>query len=128
MSTVLVDYYEAVCVRCGWHHRVMYGGGMGTVAGHAAAVAVHQQATGGHCTATPGEIREQGGQAAGGGSYRWTVGDVFTNGVNRWRVDMVSADGETAVLGSCSTAWAKTRLLTVAEWHEGGRWRLEAKP
>jgi hypothetical protein len=59
MSTVPVDYYDAECVRCGWKHRVMYGGGMGTVIGHTLAVARHANATFGKCTAYPDEIREQ---------------------------------------------------------------------
>lgn len=59
MGTVLVDYYEAECVRCGWKHRVMYGGGLGTQIGHALAVARHANATFGKCTAYPDEIRQQ---------------------------------------------------------------------
>ena len=56
--------------------------------------------------------------------YKWRVGDVFTDGTYRWAVDLVQ--GEKAVLRSCSSSWATTILLTFSEWHEGGRWRLEA--
>jgi hypothetical protein len=59
MGTVFVDYYDAECVRCGWMHRVMYGGGLGTEIGHTLAVARHANATFGRCTAHPDEIREQ---------------------------------------------------------------------
>lgn len=55
--------------------------------------------------------------------YRWRIGDVFTNGTYRWRVEHISDDK--AVLRSCSSAWATTVPLTFAEWHEGHRWRLE---
>lgn len=57
--------------------------------------------------------------------YRWRVGDVFTNGTHRWRVDSVR--GDRAVMRSCSTEWATTIPLTFAEWHEGHRWKLEAQ-
>lgn len=56
--------------------------------------------------------------------YHWKVGDVFTDGTSRWRVDSVHVDK--AVLRSCSTSWATTNPLTFAEWHEGHRWKLEA--
>jgi hypothetical protein len=59
MGTVLVDYYDAECVRCGWKHRVMYGGGLGTDIAHTLAVARHANATYGKCTAYPDEIRDQ---------------------------------------------------------------------
>lgn len=59
MTTVLVDYYDAECVRCGWKHRVMYGGGLGKQIGHTLAYARHANATTGRCTAFPDEIREQ---------------------------------------------------------------------
>ena len=59
-------------------------------------------------------------------AYQWKVGDVFINGPHRWKVD--SVHGDQAVLRSCSTSWATTRLLTFDEWHEGGRWQLEAAP
>jgi hypothetical protein len=52
-------------------------------------------------------------------SYRWRIGDVFTNGKYRWKV--VEVQGDRAVLQSCSTSWATTRLLTFEEWHEHGR-------
>jgi hypothetical protein len=54
--------------------------------------------------------------------YRWQIGDEFTDGQYRWRVD--SVEGSKAVLRSCSTSWATTRLLTFDEWREGGRWQL----
>ncbi len=54
--------------------------------------------------------------------YRWRIGDVFTSGTYRWRVD--SINGDKAVLRSCSTQWATTRLLTFDEWREGGQWKL----
>ena len=57
MGTVLVDYYDAECVQCGWKHRVMYGAGLGSEWGHQLAVAVHRKAT--SCIAAPFEIREQ---------------------------------------------------------------------
>lgn len=57
--------------------------------------------------------------------YRWRVGDVFTDGQYRWTVD--SVDGDKAVLRSCGSSWATTIPLTLSEWREGGRWRLEAK-
>lgn len=56
-------------------------------------------------------------------SYQWKIGDVFTDGTYRWKVESVS--GDRAVLRSCSTSWATTRLLTFDEWREGGRWQLE---
>lgn len=56
-------------------------------------------------------------------NYSWKVGDVFTDGQHRWRVDAVS--GDKAVLRSCSSSWATTRPLTFEEWHEWHRWRLE---
>ncbi len=56
-------------------------------------------------------------------SYRWNIGDVFTDGRGHyWKVDSIR--GDKAVLRSCSTSWATTRLLTFAEWHEGHRWKL----
>jgi len=58
--------------------------------------------------------------------YQWRVGDVFTNGEHRWRVD--SIDGDKAVLRSCSTDWATTIPLTYNDWHEGHRWKLEEQP
>lgn len=60
--------------------------------------------------------------------YRWRLGDVFINGDARWEVELVNRSGDLAVLRSCSTYWAKTRLLTYAEWNEDGRWKLEAQP
>lgn len=57
-------------------------------------------------------------------NYCWRVGDVFTNGTNRWRVDSL-VYGDRAVLRSCSTPWATTIALTYPEWHEGHRWKLE---
>lgn len=56
--------------------------------------------------------------------YRWKVGDVFANGPYRWAVD--SIHGDKAVLRSCSSSWATTMPLTFDEWHEAGRWQLEA--
>lgn len=58
--------------------------------------------------------------------YRWRVGDVFTNGQYRWRID--SVEGDKAVLRSEGSSWATTRPLTFAEWHEGHRWKLEPTP
>ena len=58
--------------------------------------------------------------------YKWKVGDVFTDGKYRWRVD--SVEGERAVLRSCGSSWATTIPLTFAEWREGGRWQLEGGP
>lgn len=55
-------------------------------------------------------------------SYIWKVGDEFTNGTNRWKVDSVK--GDKAVLRSCSSSWATTIPLTYPEWHEGHRWTL----
>ncbi len=55
-------------------------------------------------------------------TYEWRIGDVFTDGTYRWKVE--SIHGEMAVLRSCSTAWATTRPLTFDEWREGGRWKL----
>jgi hypothetical protein len=55
-------------------------------------------------------------------SYRWRVGDVFTDGPHLWKVDSVV--GDRAVLRSCSSAWATTMPLTFTEWHEGHRWKL----
>jgi hypothetical protein len=57
--------------------------------------------------------------------YVWKIGDVFTNGEYRWRVE--SVHGERAVLRSCTTAWACTILLTYAEWMAGNKWRLETE-
>jgi hypothetical protein len=54
----------------------------------------------------------------------WQVGDVFTDGTYRWRVESIQDDK--AVLRSCSTSWATTRPLTFVEWREGGRWQLES--
>lgn len=59
MGTVLVDYYDAECVRCGWKHRVMYGASLGKQIGHTLAFARHANATAGRCGAFPDEIREQ---------------------------------------------------------------------
>lgn len=56
-------------------------------------------------------------------AYVWKVGDVFTDGKNRWKVD--SVQGVKAVLRSCSTDWATTKPLTFNEWREGSRWKLE---
>ncbi len=56
-------------------------------------------------------------------NYVWKVGDVFTDGKNRWKVD--SVQGVKAVLRSCETDWATTRPLTFNEWHEGHRWKRE---
>jgi hypothetical protein len=56
--------------------------------------------------------------------YVWKVGDVFVKGQSRWRVESIHRDR--AVLRSCSSSWATTRLLTVDEWHEDGRWELES--
>lgn len=55
--------------------------------------------------------------------HNWRIGEVFTDGTYRWKVDRV--ESERAVLRSCSTNWATTRPLTFDEWREGGRWRLE---
>lgn len=55
--------------------------------------------------------------------YVWRIGDVFTNGTFRWRVDSVK--GDKAVLRSCASDWATTIPLTFNEWREGGRWQLE---
>jgi hypothetical protein len=55
-------------------------------------------------------------------AYTWKIGDEFTDGTYRWRVAEIS--GDKAVLQSCSTSWARTRLLTFDEWREGGRWQL----
>jgi hypothetical protein len=55
--------------------------------------------------------------------YVWRIGDVFTNGKYRWSV--VSVTGDLAVLQSCDTSWARTRLLTFDEWSDGGKWQLE---
>lgn len=55
-------------------------------------------------------------------TYQWRIGDVFTDGTYRWKV--TSIEGERAVLQSCTTSWATTRLLTFDEWREGGRWQL----
>lgn len=52
--------------------------------------------------------------------YTWRVGDVFTNGQQRWAVD--SIHGEKAVLRSCGSSWATTIPLSFSEWSEGGRW------
>lgn len=57
-------------------------------------------------------------------TYRWRVGDVFTDGTHRWAVD--SVDGEKAILRSRGSWWATTIPLTFDEWREGGRWCLEA--
>ncbi len=54
--------------------------------------------------------------------YTWRIGDVFTNGTYQWKVD--SVHGDKAVLRSCGSSWATTRLLTFDEWHEGHRWTL----
>lgn len=59
--------------------------------------------------------------------YKWSVGDVFTDGKHHWAVDSVS--GEKAVLRSCGSSWATTVPLTFTEWREGGRWqRCEQLP
>ena len=58
-------------------------------------------------------------------TYTWRVGDVFTNGTYRWVVDSIR--GEKAILRSLGSSWATTIPLTFSEWHEGGRWRLEAQ-
>ncbi|MFI5222717.1 MAG: hypothetical protein ACHQX3_00490 [Nitrospirales bacterium] len=57
--------------------------------------------------------------------YEWKVGDVFTDGTYRWKVE--SIQGDKAVLRSCSTAWAYTIPLTYSEWQSnmGLEWRLE---
>lgn len=60
--------------------------------------------------------------AAKAAPYQWRLGDVFTDGTYRWKVDAIH--GDKAVLRSCSTEWATTRLLTFNEWREGGRWQL----
>jgi hypothetical protein len=57
-------------------------------------------------------------------NYTWKLGDVFTNGTYRWRVERIS--GDRAVLQSLSTAWATTILLTYEEWNEDGRWTLQS--
>lgn len=57
--------------------------------------------------------------------YRWRVGDVFTNGTSRWRVDSLH-EGDRAVLRSLASSWATTIQLTYPEWHEGHRWTLES--
>ncbi len=58
--------------------------------------------------------------------YIWRIGDVFTDGTYRWRVD--SINGDKAVLRSCGSSWATTRLLIFNEWREGGRWQIEQEP
>lgn len=57
------------------------------------------------------------------GSYSWKVGDVFTNGTNRWKVDSVV--GDKAILRSCTSLWATTVPLTYAEWQNNCKWFLE---
>ena len=59
-------------------------------------------------------------------NYEWRIGDVFTDGKHRWKVVSVNADKTKAVLQSCASSWATTIPLTFDEWHDGGRWRLEA--
>lgn len=59
-------------------------------------------------------------------AYAWRVGDVFSDGANRWAVD--SVHGEKAILRSCRSSWATTIPLAFSEWREGGRWRLEVPP
>ena len=54
----------------------------------------------------------------------FVLGELWTNGPNRWKVDAVFPDGR-AILRSVATPWATTRALTVAEWTPGG-WRREA--
>ena len=58
--------------------------------------------------------------------YRWRVGDVFTKGESRWRVDRVLRDGLLAVLRSCGSSWATTNALTFEEWNDDGQWVLES--
>lgn len=57
--------------------------------------------------------------------YQWRRGDEFTDGKYRWKVDMIM--GDKAILRSCTSEWATTRLLTYPEWHEGHRWKLVAR-
>ena len=64
MATVGVRYFDAVCVRCGWQHRVMYGDSLGSEIGHTLAVARHATATAFKCGAYPDEIREQSAAGA----------------------------------------------------------------
>jgi hypothetical protein len=59
MGTVLVAYFDAECVRCGWKSRVMYGDSLGKEIGHSMAVSRHFKATSGRCGAFPDEIKEQ---------------------------------------------------------------------
>jgi len=56
-------------------------------------------------------------------AYQWRVGDEWTKGPHRWRVESII--GDRAVLQSCSTEWARTVPLTVAEWCEDGWTRVE---
>mgnify|MGYP001600832700 CR=1 FL=1 len=55
-------------------------------------------------------------------TYQWKVGDVFTDGQYRWKVD--ATQGDKAILRSCGSSWATTMPLTFDEWREGGRWQL----
>ncbi len=55
-------------------------------------------------------------------NYTWKIGDVFTDGAHRWKVDSIC--GNLAVLRSCGSSWATTIPLTFEEWREGGRWQL----
>lgn len=41
MGTVSVDYYDAECRACGWMHRVMIGGGMGSLHATNEALRIH---------------------------------------------------------------------------------------
>jgi hypothetical protein len=59
MGTVLVDYFDAECMRCGWKHRLMVGGGMGSIHAHDAALKRHEAVTYGRCSARTDEITEQ---------------------------------------------------------------------
>jgi hypothetical protein len=47
----------------------------------------------------------------------WQVGDVFTDGTYRWRVESIQDDK--AVLRSCSTSWATTRPLNGVKAADG---------
>jgi hypothetical protein len=75
------------------------------------------------CPQNPAHVGRAWSSGRACSCYQWKVGDVFTNGTNRWKVDSVS--GDKAVMRSCSTSLATTRLLTFDEWRKGGRWQLE---
>ena len=54
------------------------------------------------------------------------IDQVWTKGDARWRV--IRVDGDRAVLQSCSSSWATTIPLTMAEWNDDGRWMVEQEP